>query len=64
MAPFPLPSRKERKNKEKTIFLNLYCYFRMSWTNFDAGNFDMQMVKRDVCLEWFHGKRDTFRILL
>ena len=36
----------------------------MSWTNFDAGNFDMQMVKRDVCLEWFHGKRDTFRILL
>ena len=23
----------------------------MSWTNFDAGNFDMQMVKRDVCLD-------------
>ena len=36
----------------------------MSWTNFDAGNFDMQMVKRDVYLEWFHGKCDTFRILL
>ena len=56
MAPFPLSSRKERKNKEKTIFLNLYCNCRMSWSNFDGGNFDMQMVKCDVCLEWFHSK--------
>ena len=56
MAQFPLSSRKERKNKEKTIFLNLYCNCRMSWSNFDGGNFDMQMVKCDVCLEWFHSK--------
>ena len=28
----------------------------MSWSNFDEGNFDMQMVKCDVCLEWFHRK--------
>ena len=26
----------------------------MSWSNFDAGNFNMHMVKCDVCLEWFH----------
>ena len=28
----------------------------MSWSNFDGGNFDMQMVKCDVCFEWFHRK--------
>ena len=28
----------------------------MSWCNFDAGNFDMQMLKCDVCLEWLHRK--------
>ena len=56
MAPFPLSPRKERKNKEKTIFLNLCCNCRMRWSNFDAGNFDMQRVKCDVCLEWFHRK--------
>ena len=26
----------------------------MSCSNFAAGNFDMHMVKCDVCLEWFH----------
>ena len=57
MAPFPLSSRKERKNKEKAIFLNLYHNCWMSWSNFDGGNFGMQMVKCDVCLEWFHRKR-------
>ena len=51
MAPFPLSSRKERKNREKIIFLNFYCNCRMSWSNFDGGNFDMRMVKYDVCLE-------------
>ena len=56
MAPFPLSSRKERKNKEKAIFLNLYHNCWMSWSNFDGGNFGMQMVKCDVCLEWFHRK--------
>ena len=55
MAPFSLTSN-ERKNKEKIIFLNLYCNCRMSWSNFDGGNFDMQMVKCDVCFEWFHRK--------
>ena len=49
MAPFPLSSRKERKNREKIIFLNFYCNCRMSWSNFDGGNFDMRMVKYDVC---------------
>ena len=58
MAPFPFSSRKERKNKEKTIFLNLYCNCRMSWSNFDAGNFDIQMAKCDVCLKWFHRMRE------
>ena len=29
---------------------------RMGWSNFDGENFDMQMVKCDVCLEWFHRK--------
>ena len=53
---FPLLSRKEQKNEEKTIFLNLYCNCRMSWSNFDAGSFDMQMVRCDVHLEWFHRK--------
>ena len=56
MVPFPLSSRKEQKNKEKAIFLNLYCNSRMSWCNFYAGNFDMQMLKCDVCLEWLHRK--------
>ena len=56
ITPFPLSSRKERKNKEKTIFLNLFCNCRMSWSNFDGGHFDMQMVIYDVCLEWFHRK--------
>ena len=48
MAPFPLSSRKERKNKENTIFLNLYCNCRMSWSNIDGEHFHMQMVKFDV----------------
>ena len=56
ITPFPLSSRKEQKNKEKTIFLNLFCNCRMSWSNFDGGHFDMQMVIYDVCLEWFHRK--------
>ena len=56
MVPFPLSLRKERKNKEKTIFLNLYRNCCMSWSNFYGGKLGMQMVKCDVCLEWFHRK--------
>ena len=31
----------------------------MSWSNLDAGNFDMQNVKCDVCLEWLHRKCES-----
>ena len=34
---------------------------RMGWSNFDGENFDMQMVKCDVCLEWFHRKCERIR---
>ena len=30
----------------------------MRWSNFDAGNFDMQIIKCDACLEWFHRKSE------
>ena len=56
LALFPLSSIKERKNKVKTIFLNSHCNCRMRWSNFDEWNFDMQMIKCDACLEWFHRK--------
>ena len=41
MAPFPLSLKNEQKNKEKAVFLNLHCYFWMSWFYFDVGSFDM-----------------------
>ena len=31
----------------------------MSWSNLDAGNFDMQNVNCDVCLEWLHRKCES-----
>ena len=58
LMPFPLSSSKEWKNKVKFIFLNFYCNCRMRWSNFDAGNFDMQIIKCDACLEWFHRKSE------
>ena len=54
MVPFLLSSRKEQKNKEKKLYSWIYIATLMSCSNFAAGNFDMHMVKCDVCLEWFH----------